>query len=64
VIAVLGAGPLEDFIRRFRDGAMDLVEPQLGSNPTLLDALGGVWPGDEMRLRVTGALAAHGKEPC
>lgn len=63
VVAVLGAGPLEDFIRRFGDDAMDLIEPQLESNPTLLFALAGVWPGDEMRGRVARALAAHGQEP-
>jgi hypothetical protein len=62
VVGVVGAGPLEDFIGRFGDEAMDLIEPQLESNPTLLFALAGVWPRDDVRGRVTQALAAHRQE--
>jgi hypothetical protein len=66
VVAVLGAGFLESFIREdyggFGDAAMDLIEPQLASNRTLLFALAGVWPGDQMRDRVERALHAHGQQ--
>jgi hypothetical protein len=62
-ILAIGAGPLEDFIRRFGDEAMDLVEPAVDSNPVLLKALAGVWGWDEpTRPRVDRVLQAHGQE--
>ncbi|HEX4035492.1 MAG TPA: hypothetical protein VHX66_13695 [Solirubrobacteraceae bacterium] len=61
VVAVLGAGFLEDFIkedrRGFGDEAMDLIEPQLASNPTLLYALRG--SGREMTC--AHGLSAHSR---
>ncbi len=59
----IGAGPLEDFIRKFRHEAMDLIEPELSRNRTLLESLGGVWVerGDnELLARLDAALAANG----
>jgi hypothetical protein len=62
-ILAIGAGPLEDFIRRFGDEAMDLVEPAVGSNLVLLKALAGVWGWDEpIRPRVDRVLESHGQE--
>jgi hypothetical protein len=63
VLAAIGAGPLEDFVVRFGDQAMDLVEPELDENETLLRALAGVWRWDApIRARIDRVLAAHGQE--
>lgn len=60
---MIGAGPLEDFIVTFRDRAMDLIEPALRENKTLLTALAGAWDqGSGMRGRIGDALAAQGQE--
>ena len=60
---MIGAGPLEDFIVTFRDKAMDLIEPALQENKTLLTALAGAWDqGSGMRGRIGDALAEHGQE--
>ncbi len=63
LVSNIGAGPLEDLIRRHSDHAMDLIEPAVASNHTLLIALAGVWGWDEpVRPRVNRVLAAHGQE--
>lgn len=60
---MIGASPLEDFIRTFGDQAMDLVEPAVTGNQTLLIALAGVWVRSApMRTRIDRVLAAHGQE--
>lgn len=63
VVVMIGAGPLEDFITKFEGRAMDLIEPRLDTNDTLLKALAGAWTrrtpvGD----RVERALADRGQE--
>lgn len=63
VVAWLGAGELEDFVVGFGDRAMDLIEPHLKANDTLLKALACMWRWDEpIRDRVDRALVAHGQE--
>jgi hypothetical protein len=63
LVGVLGAGPLEDFVVKFGDQAMDLIEPQLDTNETLLKALACVWRWDDpVRSRVDRALKARGQE--
>jgi hypothetical protein len=63
LILDIGAGPLEEFIRLFGDNAMDLIEPAVATNRTLLRALAGVWGWDEpVRPRVDRVLAIHGQE--
>jgi hypothetical protein len=63
IIGVLGAGPLEDFVVKFGDQAMDLIEPRLDSDETLLKALACVWRWhDPIRERVDRVLRARGQE--
>lgn len=63
-ISHIGAGPLEDMIRQHGDEAMDLIEPAIAGNPTLLKALACVWGWKEpTRPRVDRVLAQYGEEP-
>lgn len=63
LISNIGAGPVEDFVVKFGDQAMNLIEPELGSNPTLLKALAMVWRWDApIRPRIDRVLAEHGQE--
>lgn len=60
----IGAGPLESMIVSFGDAAMDLIEPALAHNPTLLKALACVWVWKEpVGPRVDRVLAEHGQRP-
>lgn len=64
VIYDIGAGPLESMISQFGDAAMDLIEPALAGNPTLLKSLAGVWGWKSpTRPRVDRVLAEYGQEP-
>ena len=63
VVVMIGAGPLEDFITKFEVRAMDLIEPQLDANDTLLKALAGAWTQTTtVGARVEQALADRGQE--
>jgi Family of unknown function (DUF6869) len=61
-VSSIGAGPLEDFLRRQGASALDLVEPSADADPVLLDALECVWGWDEpFRPRLESYLAARGR---
>lgn len=63
VALAVGAGPLEAFVRKYEDAAMDVIEPELPRNRALLEALGGVWLEDEdgsLRARVDASLRRSG----
>lgn len=65
LVSNIGTGPLENFVARFDDQAMDLIEPELSSNPTLLSALAMALRGErytQIRPRIDRALAEHGQE--
>lgn len=63
-ISDIGAGPLEDMLCKFGDAAMDLIEPAVADNPTLLKALAAVWAWDQpVWPRVDRVLAEYGQEP-
>lgn len=63
MIANVGAGPLESFVVKYGDRAMDLIEPEMHVNPTLLKAVAMVWQWDEpIHQRVDRALAEHRRE--
>ena len=60
-VGMIGVGPLEGFIRREGDRAMDLIEPAVADDPVLLDALRAVWAWHEpVRPRVDRYLVEHG----
>jgi hypothetical protein len=60
VIAMIGAGPLEDFVERFGDHAMDLIEPELNDNAVLWQALTNVSTSDaSVRRRSHCAVEEH-----
>jgi uncharacterized protein DUF6869 len=60
VIAMIGASPLEDFVARFGDHAMDLIEPELGNNSVLWQALANVSISDaSVRRRRHLAVERH-----
>jgi hypothetical protein len=63
LISNIGAEPLESFVVTFGDRAMDLIEPELDDNPTLLAALAMVLRRDTpIRPRIDRVLAEHGQE--
>ena len=63
VIANIGAGPVEDFIVKFGDSGLDLVERAVKGDPVLLKALAMVWAWDSPeRSRVDRILVENGQE--
>lgn len=63
VLGMIGAGPLEDLLRRHGEEAMDLIEPAADVMPALLIALGGVWGWDEpSRPRLDRYLASKDRQ--
>jgi len=63
MIGNIGAGPVEEFIVKFGDAALDLIEPSVAANPILLRALAMVW-GWEVpeRTRVDRILEEHNQQ--
>jgi hypothetical protein len=62
-IGMIGAGPLENMIVTWPDTALRLVTAEVGRNPTMLQALAGVWTqGLPIRGRLDAILARHGQE--
>jgi hypothetical protein len=60
VIGAIGAGPLENFLEREGDRAMDVVEAAATSDRVVLEALAGVWAWDmPVRGRVDEYLAGR-----
>jgi len=63
-ISMIGASPLEDFLMRNGDRAMDLVEPAADEDPVFMEALTSVWGfGESVRRRIDRYLASRGQEP-
>jgi hypothetical protein len=63
IIGMIGAGPLENMIVTWPDTALRLVAAEVGRNPTMLQALAGVWTqGLPIRERLDAILARHGQE--
>jgi hypothetical protein len=61
-VLAIGAGPLEELVRRGGDSAMDLIEPAAREDRILLTALAGVWTSDDpMRRRIDGYLGEQGQ---
>jgi hypothetical protein len=59
VVEMIGAGPLEEFIGREGDAAMDLIEAATASDAVLVAALRSVWESREpVRSRIDRCLAA------
>jgi hypothetical protein len=61
VIGRIGAGPLEDLIVKWPHRALAIVEAEVGTNRTLLKALGTVWSQGQpnVRRRIDATLARH-----
>jgi hypothetical protein len=63
LLGAIGAGPLEDLLRRHGEEAMDLIEPAADGIPALLTALGNVWCWDEpFRSRLDRYLASKDRQ--
>jgi hypothetical protein len=63
LIANVGAGPLEEFIRLYGDQALELIEPEVNTNRTLLLALAGVWGWSEpTRPRIDQILQTNDQD--
>ncbi len=58
-IDMIGAGPLEDFIRAFPERALDYVEAEGRVNERVRQALGSVWLHNDsaVRARIDSILA-------
>jgi hypothetical protein len=57
---MIGASPLEDFVGRFGDHAMDLIAPELNDNAVLWQALTNVSIADaSVRRRSHRAVEEH-----
>jgi hypothetical protein len=64
LVDVIGAGPLEDFLDRHGDEAMDLVEATAKGDPVLMGALAKVWAFDSaVRPRIELYLRSNGLGP-
>jgi hypothetical protein len=62
-IGMIGTSQLENLIEGCSDMALPLIEVEVESNPTLLQALSFVWTREQpVRERIDAILARHGRE--